>query len=84
MMFYEKSSYLCTRFPKGKVSGCSAVGSASGLGPEGRTFESCHPDEKEGATRINSVAPSFFYSFRAEEKDFLTSAMSFESYYSNG
>ena len=25
-------------------SGCSAVGSASGLGPEGRTFESCHPD----------------------------------------
>ena len=27
-------------------SGCSAVGSASGLGPGGRRFESCHPDEK--------------------------------------
>ena len=26
------------------VSGCSAVGSASGLGPGGRRFESCHPD----------------------------------------
>ena len=28
------------------VTGCSAVGSASGLGPGGRRFESCHPDEK--------------------------------------
>ena len=27
-------------------SGCGAVGSASGLGPEGRTFESCYPDKK--------------------------------------
>ena len=27
-------------------SGCSAVGSASGLGPGGRRFESCHPDVK--------------------------------------
>ena len=26
------------------LSGCSAVGSASGLGPEGREFESLHPD----------------------------------------
>ena len=25
-------------------SGCGAVGSASGLGPEGRQFESGHPD----------------------------------------
>ena len=25
-------------------SGCSAVGSAPGLGPGGRTFEPCHPD----------------------------------------
>ena len=32
---------------KRELSGCSAVGSASGLGPEGRTFESCHPDEKK-------------------------------------
>ena len=28
-----------------RFSGCSAVGSASGLGPGGRRFESCHPDE---------------------------------------
>jgi hypothetical protein len=27
------------------VSGCGAVGSASGLGPEGRQFESGHPDK---------------------------------------
>ena len=27
-----------------RSSGCSAVGSASGLGPGGRRFESCHPD----------------------------------------
>ena len=30
---------------KNRYSGCSAVGSASGLGPGGRRFESCHPDE---------------------------------------
>ena len=29
-----------------RYSGCSAVGSASGLGPGGRRFESCHPDKK--------------------------------------
>ena len=29
-----------------RLSGCSAVGSASGLGPGGRRFESCHPDVK--------------------------------------
>ena len=28
-----------------RYSGCSAVGSASGLGPGGRRFESCHPDK---------------------------------------
>ena len=26
-------------------SGCSTVGSVPGLGPGGRTFESCHPDD---------------------------------------
>ena len=30
--------------PVSFYSGCSAGGSASGLGPEGRRFESCHPD----------------------------------------
>ena len=33
--------------PRKAVSGCSAVGSASGLGPGGRRFESCHPDNKK-------------------------------------
>ena len=28
-----------------KFSGCSAVGSARGLGPWGREFESLHPDQ---------------------------------------
>lgn len=36
--------YLCSRFP-----GCSAVGSAPGLGPGGRPFESGRPDSKEGS-----------------------------------
>ena len=27
-------------------SGCSSVGRAPGLGPGGRTFESCHPDKE--------------------------------------
>lgn len=36
--------YLCSRFP-----GCSAVGSAPGLGPGGRPFESGRPDGKEGS-----------------------------------
>jgi hypothetical protein len=27
------------------LSGCGAVGSVPGLGPGGRTFESCHPDK---------------------------------------
>ena len=31
-------SYLC------RTTGCGAVGSALGLGPRCRTFESCHPD----------------------------------------
>ena len=37
--------YLCTAFRvNDKASGCSAVGSAPGLGPGGRPFESGHPD----------------------------------------
>ena len=49
---------VCTNFVplfKREHSGCSTVGSILGLGPRGRTFESCHPDEKE-ATEIFSVA----------------------------
>ena len=37
-------------------AGCGAVGSASGLGPEGRQFESGHPDtENEGVTKVCSL-----------------------------
>ena len=32
------------KFDDLKTPGCSAVGSASGLGPEGRWFESSHPE----------------------------------------
>ena len=32
------------------LSGISAVGSASGLGPEGREFESRIPDQKQNST----------------------------------
>ena len=34
------------------VSGCSAVGSASGLGPGGRRFESCHPDNAGSSRKL--------------------------------
>jgi hypothetical protein len=30
-----------------EVSGCGAVGSVSGLGPEGRQFEPGHPDKRK-------------------------------------
>ena len=56
---FQKKPYLCSAFKergylqeverlnvglsKG-ASGCSTVGSILGLGPRGRTFESCHPD----------------------------------------
>ena len=49
------------------VSGCGAVGSASGLGPEGRTFESCHPDKKEAAQKAaahDKNPGSFSHGFR--------------------
>ena len=37
--------YLCIAFHESvRRSGCSAVGSAPGLGPGGRPFESGHPD----------------------------------------
>ena len=36
------------------ISGCGAVGSASGLGPEGRQFESGHPDLKKSESENES------------------------------
>ena len=39
-----------------RFSGCSAVGSASGLGPGGRRFESCHPDKES----LKNVLGRFF------------------------
>ena len=40
-----------------KQSGCSAVGSAPGLGPGGRPFESGHPDFFLLLSEKQSVAP---------------------------
>ena len=41
-------AYFCRAFRKTflRSTGCSAVGSAPGLGPGGRPFESGHPDCK--------------------------------------
>ena len=47
-----------------RYSGCSAVGSASGLGPGGRRFESCHPDKN--LSQENSCER--FFCFRALKK----------------
>ena len=36
-------------------SGCSTVGSILGLGPRGRTFESCHPDQHKKLRAFSSA-----------------------------
>ena len=48
-----------------RLSGCSAVGSASGLGPGGRRFESCHPDSLKLASvfLIDGLCTCFFANF---------------------
>ena len=38
-----------------KATGCSAVGSARGLGPWGREFESLHPDQFSKTRAFSSV-----------------------------
>ena len=45
---------------KNFISGCCAVGSAPALGAGGRTFESCHPDHRDGKLLILSGFPSLF------------------------
>ena len=56
---FKLKSYLCTAFEKGTLksclkSGCSTVGSILGLGPRGRTFESCHPDQQRALSSAGS------------------------------
>lgn len=55
----KKYFYLCSRFRQ-QLTGCSTVGSMLGLGPRGRTFESCHPDEKQ-QKKLSEPSLSFFY-----------------------
>jgi hypothetical protein len=43
VIFLRLDSVLLFKIVK-HIAGCGAVGSASGLGPEGRQFESGHPD----------------------------------------
>ena len=52
-----KRTYLCIALGQ---SGRSAVGSAPGLGPGGRRFESCHPDILPLA---NAMCPADAYRF---------------------
>ena len=42
------------------ISGCSAVGSAGGLGPSGRRFEPCHSDQ-ETQDRHSAILGFFFW-----------------------
>ena len=56
-------SYFCSRFQKQPsllATGCSAVGSAPGLGPGGRPFESGRPDRSD--SRRYSVVAFFIFS----------------------
>ena len=55
----NKSRTFAVLFEKGKAerpvkSGCSTVGSILGLGPRGRTFESCHPDQQRALSSAGS------------------------------
>ena len=55
---FTRKSYLCSAFGKRHAkaveSGCSTVGSILGLGPRGRTFESCHPDQQRAFSSAGS------------------------------
>ena len=43
-VYSEHFGFFLTRVNPYSFTGCGAVGSAIGLGPMGRMFESCHPD----------------------------------------
>ncbi len=43
-----------------KLSGCSTVGSALGLGPRGRWFETSHPDQSLTVNELNLLRTAFF------------------------
>ena len=49
----------CSKKASEVNAGCGAVGSASGLGPEGRQFESGHPDIKKSES-VSEHFHSFF------------------------
>ncbi len=52
-----------------QISGCSALGSAGGLGPSGRRFKSCHSDQKGGFYRRKAagIASLRLYCFQHGE-----------------
>ena len=57
----KKSSYLCTAFQKwGSIRGVAQPGSAPGLGPGCRRFESCHPDKSESQVLENQALVFLF------------------------
>ena len=41
-------------------AGCSTVGSVPGLGPGGRRFESCHPDNRKEKQFLSCFSFSFY------------------------
>ena len=53
----ERSTFAKATVDK---TGCGAVGSASGLGPEGRQFESGHPD-KIKSLQVRLVVADFYF-----------------------
>ena len=46
----QSSKIKCTFAPLNEQRGVAQSGSAPGLGPGGRRFESCHPDKKRPIT----------------------------------
>lgn len=68
---FQKNSVTLHRIFEACTSGRSAVGSAPGLGPGGRRFESCHPDSIWGRL-YNESALIFEHMFSALNNQNLT------------
>lgn len=51
------------------ISGCSTADSAGGLGPSGRRFKSCHPDQKSNYIGLFSFIYFKYFSKYLKESD---------------
>ena len=57
----QSSKIKCTFAPLNEQRGVAQSGSAPGLGPGGRRFESCHPDNMQSVDNENYQHFIFYY-----------------------